>query len=123
MLDLKNLAKTDPVKRNVEKGLEQVEHTPMEPPSAYDSLATVNVPADQLHDVLKVFVDEHKKATEIIEQFEQALLQYKTNGYKLDPKINEYFKQFFDFFDNLLRNFIRDKKFSFYPIIGNAQSF
>jgi len=102
MLDLKNLAKTDPVKRNVEKGLEQVEHTPMEPPSAYDSIATVNVPADQLHDVLKVFVDEHKKATEIIEQFEQALLQYKTNGYKLDPKINEYFKQFFDFFDNFL---------------------
>ena len=36
MINLKDLSKKDPIKRNVDKGLEQVEHTAMDPPTAYD---------------------------------------------------------------------------------------
>ncbi len=102
MIDLKKLAKTDPVKRNVEKGLEQMEHTPMDPPSAYEQPGAIKTAPEVKEKPIQTFVDEHKQAMSQIEDFEKALVQFKTNGYKVDQKINEIFGSFYKFFDEKL---------------------
>ncbi len=118
MIDLKNLAKSDPVKRNVEKGLEQVEHTPMDPPSAYEQPGKLKVAFENMEKPLQTFVDEHKEAIEQIESFEKALVQFKTNGYKVDQKINELFGKFFKYFDDDLMAHNRQEEKVLFPILN-----
>lgn len=100
MIDLKKLAKTDPVKRNVEKGLEDTEHSPMDPPDAYTASTVEHVNEKDFASAIQVFMNEHKAALEKIDSFEKALIQFKTEGYKLDSKINQIFGDFFKYFDN-----------------------
>ncbi|MCC6383919.1 MAG: hemerythrin domain-containing protein [Bacteroidia bacterium] len=102
MADLKHLTKTDPLKRNVEKGLEQTENSPMDPPAAYEQPGKVDIDFDSMEKPIQIFMNEHKNAIAKIEKFEKALVQFKTNGYKLDKAINDTFKEFFNFFDNNL---------------------
>lgn len=102
MIDLKQLSKSDPVKRNVEKGLEQVEHTPMDPPSAYEQPGKMKVDFKNMDKPLQTFVEEHKIAVQQVESFERALVQFKTSGYKVDQKVNEIFATFFKYFDSEL---------------------
>lgn len=102
MIDLKKLAKTEPIQRNVEKGLEDVEHTPMDPPSAYEQPGAVKSDNNITEASIQVFVDEHVKAIAQISSFEKALVEFKTNGYKLNPEINRGFGDFFKYFDNEL---------------------
>lgn len=117
MIDLKRTAKHDPVKRNVEKGLEQVEHTPMDPPSAYEQPGKLDDVVNATDKAIQIFVDEHKLAMKHIEDFEQALVQFKTNGYKVDDKINEVFGQFFKHFDaELLPHNSKEEK-TLFPIL------
>lgn len=102
MIDLKQLSKSDPVKRNVDKGLEQVEHTPMDPPSAYEQPGKMKVDFGSMDKSLQTFVEEHKVAVQQVELFEKALVQFKTSGYKVDQKVNEIFGNFFKYFDSEL---------------------
>lgn len=102
MIDLKKLAKNDPVKRNVDKGLEQVEHTPMDPPAAYEQPGKLKVSFENMDQPLRTFVDEHAQALLTIDAFEKALVQFKANGYKVDHQINEIFSAFFKFLDEEL---------------------
>lgn len=117
MPDLKQLSKTDPVKRNAEKGLEQMEHTPMEPPSAYEQPGTLKVPFEELEKPLQTLVNEHRNAIVIIEKFERALTEFKANGYQLDNVINESFKTFFNFLDDdLFPHNAREEK-TLFPLL------
>ncbi len=121
MIDLKKLAKTEPIQRNVEKGLEDVEHTPMDPPSAYEQPGSLkNDPETagaKTEASIQVFVDEHKKAIGQVESFEKALVEFKTNGYKLSGEINKGFGDFFKYFDNeLLAHNNKEEKVLF-PIL------
>lgn len=102
MIDLKKLSKSDPVKRNVEKGLEQMENTPMDPPAAYDQPGKIKVSFDDMEKPLRTFVDEHAHAMLTIDAFEKALVQFKISNYKVDQQMNEIFSAFFKFFDNVL---------------------
>lgn len=118
MLDLKNIKKNDPLKRNVDKGLDQVEHTPMDPPSAYDQPGKIDAEVSINELAIKTFIDEHKEALLQIEQFEKALIQYKSNGFKLDKQINEAFGSFFKYFDNeLLPHNDKEEKYLF-PVLN-----
>lgn len=96
----KKLNKTEPIKRKVEKGLEQVENSPMDPPAAYEQPGKPKVDFDQMQVALQTLMTEHKNALKKIENFENALMQFKTNGYRLDAAINSVFKEFFSFLDN-----------------------
>ncbi len=100
MVNLKELAKTDPIKRNAEKGLEQVENSPMDPPSAYEQPRVLKNDSENMGNALQILMDEHKNALTKIESFEKALVEFKSSGYKLDKKMNEIFKEFFSFLDN-----------------------
>lgn len=117
LLDLKKLAKTDPVKRDAEKGLEQMEHTPMEPPSAYEQPGSLKIPIEELENPLQTLVNEHKNALVIINRFEKALTEFKSNGYKLNSIINESFKVFFNFLDDdLFPHNVKEEK-TLFPIL------
>lgn len=96
----KKLNKTEPIKRKVEKGLEQVENSPMDPPAAYEQPGKPKVDFDQMQAALQTLMTEHKNALKKLENFENALVQFKTNGYRLDAAINSVFKEFFSFLDN-----------------------
>ena len=101
-LDMKTLAKTDPVKRNAEKDLESIEHTPMEPPSAYDEPGEVKISFEDMEKSLQIFVEEHENASRKVGNFENALRQFMENGYRLDSEINHTFREFFTFLDEEL---------------------
>ena len=63
------------------------------------------------------FVDEHKEALVIVDAFEKALVQFKSNGYKVDAQINENFSKFFKFLDDeLLPHNDKEEKYLF-PIL------
>lgn len=117
MIDLKKIAKTDPIKRNVERGLEDVEHSPMDPPAAYEQPGKMKVSFENMEKSLLTFVDEHKHATLTVDAFEKALVQFKTNGYQVDQQINEVFGGFFKFLDDeLLPHNVKEEKVLF-PIL------
>lgn len=102
MIDLKNVKQTDPVKKQEVKGLDQLEHTPMDPPSAYENPVTDKIEPASYHQVITQLMDEHKVALQQLESFEAALTQFKSNGYKLDVEINKRFSDFFKYYDDKL---------------------
>lgn len=95
------LAKQDPIQRNVEKGLEEEEFSPMDPPEAY----AVSKDLDEIHyeDMaagLKELVDDHNRAADQISSFEKALMDFRVAGFRLTEELNDRFSAFFQFFDD-----------------------
>src|SRR5574343_423167 len=112
MIDLKQTQKNDPVKRDVEHGLDDMKgSSPFDPPSVYEDKETNKVDFDAMNEALKELVEDHKIATKKIEEFETALVEYKTNGYKLNKEINTVFADFYKYYDNelLVHNEKEDK--------------
>jgi hemerythrin-like domain-containing protein len=132
MIDLKSLAtKTtpkeslkkiekikEPIIRDVEKGLEDSEHSPMDPPSAYEQPGTLKISPEDMDGSLKEFVDDHKIAMKQVEEFEKALVQFKITGYKVDQKINEVFGTFFKYFDTELLPHNDKEEKTLFPILN-----
>lgn len=117
-LEVKKLQKSDPVKKQSEKGLEDTEHSPMDPPSAYDQPGTLDVKPDSMEKSLRTLVDEHKVALEHVEAFEKALVQFKTTGYKVDQKINQVFGDFFKYFDSELLPHNDKEEKTLFPLLN-----
>ncbi len=118
MIDLKQLSKTDPVKRNVEKGLEDVEHTPLDPPDAYSETKLGKINFADFAIPIQQLVTEHKEMLEKIESFEIALIQFKNNGYLFDQKINEIFSVFFKFFDESISKHNHKEEKTLFPVLN-----
>jgi len=113
----KALKHTDPIKRNAEKGLESEEHSPMDPPEAYEGTMVDGVSYEQMNALLQNFVDEHKTSIGKIEMFEKALVQFKENGYQLNDDINKAFGDFFQFFDNNLMDHNQREEKQLFPLL------
>ncbi|MCG3165414.1 MAG: hypothetical protein POELPBGB_01177 [Bacteroidia bacterium] len=110
--------KKELLKREAEKGLEETEHSPMEPPQAYNQPGKLKVSFDDMEKPLKEFVSEHKEVIEQVELFEKALVQFKANGYKVDRKINEVFGNFFKYFDeHILPHNAKEEK-TLFPVLN-----
>jgi iron-sulfur cluster repair protein YtfE (RIC family) len=109
----KELKKTDPLMRNVEKGLEAVENSPMDPPDAYDDQAIVNAEVE-LPYIIQQFKNEHWNATERINSFEKVLATFKENRYDFTEEIGNEFSSFFKFFDDeLIKHHMKEEKILF----------
>ena len=113
----KTISKTEPIKKNAEKGEELEEHSPMDPPEAYDKSLTVDVAYDQMHHVLQKFMDEHKVGIQKLDEFEKALMQFKENGYKLNNDINTGFSNFFQFFDDSIMDHNQREEKELFPLL------
>ena len=113
----KELRKNDPIKRNVEKSLDIEENSPMDPPEAYDETVTVDVSYDDMDDLLKQYMDEHKVCIEKIDLFEKAMVTFKENGYGLNKEINSAFGEFFNFFDNNILDHNQREERELFPLL------
>lgn len=118
----KRLKEVDPVKANVEKDAEisEGELSPMDPPDAYSSYASIEVENDKMDESLMQFKKEHEKLTEVLEVFEKAIHEFKELGYVLNNNINDGFKKFFDFFDNDLLPHNRKEEKVLFPVLQKA---
>ena len=113
----KTLNREDPIKRNVDKDPELAEHSPMDPPEAYDGTAVEDVSYEQMDAVLQHYMDEHKLCINKVERFETALIRFKENGYQLNEDINRKFSEFFQFFDqNIMDHNQREEK-QLFPLL------
>ena len=110
--------KKELLKRDVEKGLEETEHSPMEPPNAYNQPGKLKVSFDEMEKPLKEFVEEHKEVIQQVELFEKALVQFKLNGYKVDHKINEVFGNFFKYFDEHILPHNHKEEKTLFPVLN-----
>jgi iron-sulfur cluster repair protein YtfE (RIC family) len=114
----KELKKSDPIIRNVEKGLEDIEQSPMDPPNAYDEQAIVNSEGDKpLPKLLQSLKDEHWTATEKINAFEKALKEFKESHYNMTQEINSSLSEFFEYFDNNIINHNMKEEKVLFPLL------
>lgn len=114
-LDLSKMNTVDPLKRHVEKSLDTEEHTPFDPPEAYAPATVKGIAFEDMHPAIQSLMLEHREVMKITSAFEQALIAYKAEGYKLTKEINEAFGKFYEFFDKeLLVHNAREEK-GFFP--------
>lgn len=112
-------AKTvDPVTRNVEKGLEEEEFSPMDPPDAYGEKAIVKgVEYADMSELLKHLIDEHKELEVVVSEFEKALIEFHKEGYFISKETNDSFNKFFVFFDEHIIPHNRKEERYLFPIL------
>lgn len=116
--DLKRkIAHDDPIKREVTKEEELNDgDSPMEPPLAY-SKKIKHIEYDDMPDVIKKLMLEHKVAINKLNKFEKALQQYKSSKWEINKEINDTFSEFFRFFDSELLLHNRKEEKVLFPIL------
>lgn len=110
------LNRIDPVKKQTEKipgvgeGL-----SPMEPPDAYSPPSLEPVSPEEMHPVLRQFVNEHGPFLDEVNAFEETLLSIQKNGYtkEADSKL----KHFFNFFDEEFIAHNRREETTIFPLL------
>ncbi len=116
---IKKLKEDDPLQRDVHKGDELGENSPMDPPDAYDEEAT-NVDGIKYEDLttsLKSMIDEHNELTKNAEEFEKALGEFHESSYLFTQDINEKFNKFFKYFDDHILPHNRKEERHLFPIL------
>ena len=116
---IKKLKKDDPLQRDVYKGDELGENSPMDPPDAYDEEAT-NVDGIKYEDLttsLKSMIDEHNELTIEAEKFEKALGEFHESSYHFTQDINEKFNEFFKYFDDHILPHNRKEERHLFPAL------
>lgn len=114
-----DIKKNDPIKRIVEKGIEEGEETsPMDPPEAYDTnYAITDVDLESMDKSLVSLIDEHKEVISELENFEISLIAFRKEGFKITKEINDSFASFFSFFDNDILVHNRKEERHLFPIL------
>ncbi|MFA3782468.1 hemerythrin domain-containing protein [Melioribacteraceae bacterium 4301-Me] len=95
----KSIQNKDSLKRFVDKGINEKELSPFDPPDAYNPLNIETIPYEKMHPFLKELIDEHKNFAEVLSKFETALMNWKNNNWIFNDEIDIGLKQFFNFFD------------------------
>ncbi len=96
----KRLKEEDPILRNVDKDANLEEFSAMDPPDAYSKQHAIGSNYNAYHSFIKELMDEHKELTQKVDQFDQALIDFKQGGYVFTKEINDSFNSFFTYFDN-----------------------
>lgn len=118
----KRLKEVDPVIGNPEKDIEiqNDELSPMDPPDAYSSYASIEIENGELNESLIILKKEHEELIAVLDVFEKALADFKELGYVLNNDVNDGFKKFFDFFDNDLLPHNRKEEKILFPVLQKA---
>ena len=118
----KRLKEVDPVYAIGEKemDIQNEELSPMDPPDAYSSYATIEIENGELNESLNILKKEHEELIIVVDIFEKALADFKELGYALNNDINDGFKKFFDFYDNHLLPHNRKEEKILFPVLQKA---
>ena len=111
------LPENDMLKRNVEKDLEMDEHSPMDPPGAFNAAPVEGVMYEQYDRIMQNYMDEHRVCISQIDAFEKALVKFKENQYQLNDSINSGFSTFFQFFDNSIVDHNQREEKQLFPLL------
>jgi hemerythrin-like domain-containing protein len=113
------LKEVDPLKRDSHKGDELSEHSPMDPPDAYDEEFTSveGIKYEDLTSSLKNMIGEHNELNEHAEKFEKALGDFHDSSYMFTKAINERFNSFFKYFDDHILPHNRKEERHLFPIL------
>lgn len=112
-MNLNSLKDSDPIKRFVDKESGE-ELSPMDPPDAYSPPAIDEVSYEEMNDVLKKLIDEHKVCLVKLDAFEGALNKIKIDGFSATKEVNSTLADFFQFVDNnISKHNIKEEKFLF----------
>ena len=114
-----DINKRDPIKRIVEKGIEDGEEfSPMDPPDAYDTnYAIKDVDLDNMEESLNSLMDEHKEVIVELQNFEASLIAFHKEGFRMNKEINDAFATFFSFFDSNILVHNRKEERHLFPIL------
>ncbi|MCK6554283.1 hemerythrin domain-containing protein [Candidatus Binatia bacterium] len=98
--EIKHLATTDPLRRQVERGPIDDEMSPMDPPDAYKPPALDRVPVEELHPFLRRFVSEHEHLLAEMDRVAAAVRSVKQSGFtrEVHGAIETFLKTFDDEF-------------------------
>ena len=114
----KTLKELDPIQRNALKGEEQEEHSPMDPPEAYDpTLAVEGVEYEDMHSLLQGYMDDHKLGVQKLEEFEKTLIEFKNSNFSITREANEVFSTFFQFFDDKILDHNQREEKDLFPLL------
>lgn len=114
----KRLKEKDPILVDVEKKLDAEEHSPMNPPEAYDRDKIIEIDIEKAPPIIQKLMEEHKVSIQKIAAFEKALLNFKKSDYQINSDINDEFRLFFHFFDHsILEHTLREEK-QLFPILN-----
>lgn len=115
----KKLKADDPLMRNANKELEVSEHSPMDPPEAYD-VETARVEGMEykdLHQALQLMIDDHNDLTKELKLFENALVEFHESQYFFTQEIHDQFDRFFKYFDDHILPHNRKEERVLFPIL------
>jgi iron-sulfur cluster repair protein YtfE (RIC family) len=118
--EMNNIKKRDPIKRIVEKGIEEGEElSPMDPPEAYDTnYAIKDVDFESMAESLHSLMDEHKEVISELQNFEASLIAFHKEGFRMTKEVNDSFATFFSFFDNDILVHNRKEERHLFPILS-----
>ena len=112
-MDFENLDKSDPIKRSAEKE-SSGELSPMDPPDAFSPPSLDEISYDEMNNVLKKFMDEHKICIKKLDALEDVLNKIKQERFSGQEKVRSVLADFFQFFDNnITRHNIKEEKLLF----------
>lgn len=103
MFSINNLKELDPLSKQGEHGLDTMQgQTPFDPPEARQADKKLHLPEENLPEIIRQLVEEHRFAMSNIDLFEQALIEYRQAGFKHTEQSNQVFSHFFKYFDHHL---------------------
>jgi hemerythrin-like domain-containing protein len=109
----KKQAKTDP------DALEQAgEWSPYNPPSPEEAVKPEEVPYERMPAVIQKLIDEHERAKEELQTFEDALNRFKQNHWVLDEELSEKFQNFFQFLDSNILEHNQKEEAVLFPLLA-----
>ncbi|PKL83918.1 MAG: hypothetical protein CVV24_02490 [Ignavibacteriae bacterium HGW-Ignavibacteriae-3] len=106
-----------PLKRSAEKSKEE-ELSPMSPPDPYSPQTLEKIPFENMHPFLKKLINEHSQLSMVLNEFENALIAWRTNNWIFNKEIDERLRNFFEFYDeHIVEHHNKEEKILF-PILN-----
>lgn len=116
MIDMKKAKNDDPLQRNVEHGLDEMNGcTPFDPPDVKDKYLSMD--GKELPGIISQLMEEHKFAISNLDLFEGVLIKFRTNNYVMTDEVNNIFSHFFRYFDEHLLSHNEKEDKVLFPIL------
>jgi hemerythrin-like domain-containing protein len=117
-MGLKEFNKNDHLNRFVEKDSLDEGLTPMNPPDPYSVQNVEQVPFDKMHPLLQSLIEDHKITLSVLKDFEDALIQWKNNGWIFNEETNKKLNRFFVYYDELITKHNSTEEKILFPILS-----
>ncbi len=103
MISINDIKTSDPLSKQSDHGLDTMQgQTPFDPPEARQAEKKQQLPEENLPEIIRQLVEEHRFALSNIDLFEEALIAFRNATYQHTEQTNNVFSHFFKYFDQHL---------------------